>query len=200
MRIGILRMFTLVSCLAVPAGCGGKDGTSATGGASGQAGTGTGGVGGHGGSATANAGANGQGGRDAGTNDCFPPCIAALRVSCGRPLVDAGSCGSITTAGVPDVTYCYSNGVHEIQSPVDGGLGLVVITEPDGKTPCYQVFVDSTGIQHYRTNAGQEVAQLLSNSDGTYSVTCGGTTTVVDDKDSRCRMLDSSDCHGAGCP
>jgi hypothetical protein len=174
-----------VSCLALLVGCGGKDGASATGGANGRGGAGpgpgSGGVGGNGGAVPGKAGASGQGGRDAGT-DCFPPCIAALRASCGRPLVDAGSCGSLTTAGVPEVTYCYSNGVNEIQSPVDGGLGLVVITEPDGKTPCYQVFVDSTGLEHYQTNAGQEVAQLMVNSDGSYSVTCGGTITVVEDR------------------
>ena len=126
-------------------------------------------------------------------HDCFPDCVKALRAECERPPVNAGYC---ELANTPDgVTFCYSNGVREIPQDVDGGE-LVVITQPDGKTACYQISIDySTGVQHFQTGSGQEVAQVASLGGGLFSVTCNGTTQTIDNNDPTCATLTSADCN-----
>jgi hypothetical protein len=94
---------------------------------------------------------------------------------------------------------CYSNGVREITTAVDGG-SLVVYTMPDGQTACYQVFVDQAQVQHFQTTSGQEIAEGMS-ADGGYGVTCNGMTQVVDFNDPSCATLNAANCSATGaCP
>ena len=125
--------------------------------------------------------------------DCFPDCVKSLRAECERPPVNGGNCEM--TNGPDGVTFCYSNGVHEIRHDVNGGA-LVVITQPDGQTVCYQIRIDySTGVQHFQTGSGQEVAQVERLDGGLSSVTCSGRTTqTIDNNDPTCATLDSTDC------
>jgi hypothetical protein len=105
----------------------------------------------------------------------------------------------MVTLDAGTLTFCYSNGVREIQRAVDGGLALVLFTKPDGHTICYQVYIDSNGVDHYQTTAGQDVAQLAS-AGGVSTVTCAdGTTHVVND-DPSCLTVTSSDCGSGACP
>ena len=148
-----------------------------------------------------------QGSADAGADgappearDCFPECIAALRRSCQRPPFGMGSC--VENATATGSMICYSNGVREIRSAtVDGGT-TVQFTQPDGQTICYLVVVGGGG-QSWRTPAGQEVAWVVSTVNGTWDVTCAGSTVVVsvDINDPTCRTLNSADCTINGvCP
>jgi hypothetical protein len=131
--------------------------------------------------------------------DCFPECIAALRRSCQRPPYGAGSC--IESAAASGSVICYSNGVREIRgATVDGGT-TVQFTQADGQTICYVVVIGGTG-QSWRTPAGQEVAQVVSTVNGTWDVTCSGSTVAVsvDIDDPTCRTLNSADCTFGVCP
>jgi hypothetical protein len=110
--------------------------------------------------------------------------------------VDAGTC--FATSNGAGQTSCYSNGVREINMAVDGGV-LVTITTPDGRTACYQVFVEGNGNEHYQTTAGQDFA-LVAPADGGFSVTCDGSTVVVDFKDPACATLNGSNCTPGACP
>ena len=126
-------------------------------------------------------------------HDCFPECVKALRADCERPPINGGYCEMVHSSG--GFTYCYSNGVREVRTEANGGA-LVVITEPDGQTACYQISIDySTGVEHFQTNLGQEVAQVAPADGGLYAVTCNGTAQVVDPSDSACATLDSTDCN-----
>ena len=207
MRNGILKMIGSMSLVAALVGCGGGSGSgTGTGGASagghGGAGTGGSGVGGHagagaGGSAAGGSGAGGAGGGAVVMHDCLPACIANLRASCERPVVDAGSCVYQADAAV----YCYSNGVHETQRPVDGGEGIVTFTKADGHTVCYVVVLDLQGIEHYETPSGQDVAQVTYNAAaGTSTVTCDGMTQTVNSNDPSCAMLQENSCGTGACP
>lgn len=133
--------------------------------------------------------------------DCFPDCIKALRTNCERPRIGEGSCEFGSVGGF--AAYCYSNGVREIvEDNIDGGV-LYVVTERDSLNPCYQVLVDSsTGIQHYQTPEGNEVAQVSSLGGGRYGVTCDGTTQTVDTTDPSCATVSSANCSStvAVCP
>ena len=169
---------------------GGDGGSSSTGGAGGHigdgGGTGTGGATGFGGS-TANGGAAGAGGA---VRDCFPACIANLRKGCERPSPDGGTCVSVSGM------YCYSNGVHEIAQPVDGGE-VVTFTAPDGQTPCYQVAVSiNGGAERYETTDGTLVA-VVTSSGSLYTVTCDGATTTVDATNPACAMVTEASCTSA---
>ena len=215
MRNGILKIMGAMSLAAGLIGCGGGSGSgTGTGGSSpsGQGGSGTGGsgVGGHGvadaggsgtgagGSSAGGSGAGGAGGGTVALHDCLPACIANLRASCERPLVDAGTCFHQADAGS---AYCYSNGVHEIQRPVDGGEGIVTFTKTDGQTVCYLVLLDSQGVEHYETPSGQDVAQVTYNSAaGTSTVTCDGMTQTVSSNDPSCAMLQENSCGTGACP
>jgi hypothetical protein len=90
---------------------------------------------------------------------------------------------------------CYSNGIREIPTPVDGGT-LVVFTKPDGVTECYQVLIDASG-EHYLRPSGQEVA-LVTTRGGVYSVTCDGMTKTVDFTDPTCALLTETACSATG--
>jgi hypothetical protein len=158
----------------------GAGGVPGTGGAAGAAGV-TGAAGSSGGSAGGSAGAGA-------VRDCFPACIADLRKACERPSPDGGTCGYGNGA------YCYSNGIQETQSPVDGGA-VITFTEPDGHTPCYQVFASTTGAgQRYETTTGQVVATVTTVDNVNYMVTCNGTTTTVDTSNPACAMLNEGAC------
>jgi len=127
--------------------------------------------------------------------DCLPTCVVQLRASCERPARDAGASCSAGSGG-----YCYSNGVHEMHTAIDGGT-LYTFTEPDGVTACYLVVSErATGIQRFETATGQQVAELVY-ADGGYTVTCNGETTAVNPSDPSCASLSFADCGDAGaCP
>jgi hypothetical protein len=111
-------------------------------------------------------------------------------------MVDAGSC---TAQADANGVYCYSNGVREVQGPVDGGSGIATLTKTDGHTLCYQVFVDLKGVEHFETPSGQDVAQLTLNAAaGTGTVTCDGMTQTVNL--ATCMMLDVGACRPGTCP
>jgi hypothetical protein len=195
-------------------GCKGSDGTTsgAGGGGATGGGPGTGGAGGlasagagHGGSGSAGSGGaaatggsgagSGNGGAGGGpVRDCFPPCIANLRKACERPSLDGGTCG------VGNGGYCYSNGILESQSLVDGGA-LVTFTEPDGHTPCYLVLSNLASSEaRYETPDGQLVAVVTADGSD-YTVTCDGTTTTVDTSNPACAMLTEGACKSQNaCP
>jgi hypothetical protein len=208
MRLAELGLVVVCLTIGAPSlvGCGGTTGTggpadSGSGGgvsAGGQGGAakggaGAGGVPGTGGAAGAAGvtGAAGSSGGSAGAGavrDCFPACIADLRKACERPSPDGGTC-AYANGG-----YCYSNGIQETQSLVDGG-GLITFTEPDGHTPCYQVFASTTGAgQRYETTTGQVVATVTTVDNVNYMVTCNGTTTTVDTSNPACAMLNEGAC------
>jgi len=156
-------------------------------------GAGTSGSAGAGGSGTGSGGITGGGGAAGGTavRDCLPACIVALRGTCERPAVDGGGTCFAGPGG-----HCYANGVRETTTFADGGQ-LNVYTKPDGQTICYQVFSESGGVSHFRTPAGDEVAQGRSGVDGGYEVTCDGMTVVVDLADPSCATQNSTNCIAA---
>jgi hypothetical protein len=179
-------------------GCGPGLGRPGDGGAVDAPAGGTGGGGSGGGSGPGGAGAVGGAGALGGAGgapvrDCLPSCVSNLRRNCERPAVGAGSCVTGTSG-----ERCYSNGVREITTPANGGT-LVVYTMPDGQTPCYQVLVDSAGVQHFQTVAGEDVAQGMGPTSG-YAVTCDGTTQTVDFNAPSCATLNSADCTAGTCP
>jgi hypothetical protein len=189
-RSGCLLVF-VAAFGSAPLGCKSGGGSNDAG-VAGTTGAGGGG-GGQGGGGQGDAAAGCAGGAGGQVRDCLPSCVVNLRRSCERPAVDAGTC--IRGAGV----NCYSNGVREITSGVDGGQ-LYVYTLPDGQTPCYQVFVDSASVQHFQTTSGQDVAQGIS-VDGGYAVACDGMTVPVNFNDPSCATLNVASCQfDAGCP
>jgi hypothetical protein len=169
------------------AGDGGASGAAGAGGATGAGGTG---------------GASGGAGTDGptiGVRDCFPECVAALRRTCERPVFGAGTC-SQGTNGTATV-YCYSSGVREIRTRIDGGITYnIEFTQPDGQTVCYQV-IATGATESFQTASGQEVAQAVNMGGGLWGVTCAGSTTAVtvDINDPSCRTLNSSDCVSGAC-
>jgi hypothetical protein len=196
-------MVALMVAVGSLTGCGpdGTGGRGATGGGSG--GSATAGSGGHGsggaaggGGSTATGGVGAGGGAGTGSaHDCFPPCIANLRKNCERPGLDGGTCS--TTSSM----ICYSNGVREIDTAVDGGE-TATFTETDGQTPCYKVVLDSSsGVETYETPDGQTVAVVTAIGAGGYMVTCGGTTTTVNISGQACAMVTEAQCSAAAsCP
>ena len=198
--------------IAVPSlmGCGPGGTASGTGGA-GAIGGSTAGSGGHGGGGAGGVGAtggsggtgglgsgggSGSGGADGGVvRDCYPPCIANLRKNCERPGLDGGTCVSVGNMN------CYSNGVREIDTALDGGGESATFTEPDGQTPCYKVVLGTNSVETYETADGQTVAVVTAVGADGYMVTCGGTTTTVTITSQACAMLTETSCTAAAsCP
>jgi len=113
---------------------------------------------------------------------CFPSCLEDLKAACAP----AGSCTKNEPAVQTDTSvsdYCFMNGVKIASSAYSEAR-----TKPDGSI-CYSVdtTVDVTGTkyQYAWKNAGGTVVATESldyaDMNGRYhSVTCGGTTTVVD--------------------
>jgi len=118
----------------------------------------------------------------AATTACFPPCLEDLKAMC----VPSGTCTRNLPATQSDTavsSYCFMNGVK-----IGSSVYNETRTKPDGSL-CYSVdiMVDSTGTKYqymWKNGAGALVAtESLDYADmgGRYhTVTCGGTTTMVD--------------------
>lgn len=106
-------------------------------------------------------------------------------------------------------TSCYSNGVVDVVSTVDGGTISDILTKPDGRTVCFKVLNEAgSAVFHYYDGTGKLVATveaLMPNSAPPmdYAVTCDGVTTVVTAEQQQrpeCLFLSRRDCTPGVCP
>ena len=73
--------------------------------------------------------------------DCMPDCIAQLRIACRG----AAATGGICVWDSSRKTNCFPNGVRQVYYLSDAGTAphTIMVTMPDGKTPCY--YMDDPG-------------------------------------------------------